>query len=306
VAYEGTSLLPFSSSSTCPSQACPVCKRRSRAFLAHSLCLTIFQQITSENFHEVNTTGALKRFWNLGQALLPLLQEPYIIWDKNKALPSSFCLETLSRILTTIESKHQDEDARAYGSIFVRLFSLPEELLQIIASFIIDERCLWINVFGDTFRIVRELETNCARQFSISSEDAIFATEIRVRETAYITGLYNEPVKTSVLIKPATVRARIAIIWLDTNGITRVEFCSSIDSIAPWQSDQEWLYAIALSDRLQIRSKVISLYTSGLNVLTISRACSSRILITLQEKNATSSGTPQKRHSSESPNFRNH
>jgi hypothetical protein len=132
---------------------------------------------------------------------------------------------------------------------------LPDEILQYITSFL--SPCPFQSlsvIFGDILKLLEELETNPAGKFPLSSLDAIFATRILFGGTIYIAGLHNESVRKSIRVKD--VAAQFVVVWLDTIGITHVEFHSSINSISSRQSGREWVYAIFLSDTLHIQSKV--------------------------------------------------
>jgi len=259
VTDQGRSLLPVFSND-CPSEICPVCNKAPLAFVSHQFCFNFLpnRRNDTQRLDSASITEVATRFWNLGQALLPLspsVTGPHENGIELEVLKSSFCQANLSRIPSTCQRTND------CSYLLHRLTLLPDEILEHVASFLTP--CFFQKlsvIFGDTLNLLMELETNPARKISLSSQDAIFATQIRFGDIIYISGLYNESVNNSSLVKAVAEQFKFAVVWLNTIGITRVEFHSSIDSITSWQSDREWVYAIFLSDTLHIRSKVMLLY----------------------------------------------
>lgn len=251
-----TSLLPVFPND-CPSKACPVCKKAPLSFVAHQFCFNFLpnRRYDTQRLDSTSIIDVATRFWNLGQALLPLspVTEPYENGNELEVLKSSFCRANLSRIPSRCQRTND-----CACCLLRHLILLPDEILQRIAPFLSPSPFQRLSViFGDTFNILTELETNPARKIPLSSQDAIFATYIHFGGTRYITGLHNKPIKNSVLVKAVGARFKFAIVWLNTTGITRVEFHSSVDLITSRQSGRDWVYAISLSDTFHIQSKVI-------------------------------------------------
>ncbi|RMZ73058.1 hypothetical protein GMOD_00009568 [Pyrenophora seminiperda CCB06] len=108
---------------------------------------------------------------------------------------------------------------------------------------------------GETFNLLPKLRKHRAGRYRVSVRAALFETRVKYGRTSYITGLYNERVDESILVKACDEPYDHIIVWLDRIGITAVEFLPQGVSLAT-RSGSPWMYAvIALDDHVEIKSK---------------------------------------------------
>lgn len=113
-----------------------------------------------------------------------------------------------------------------------------------------------VPIFGETFNLLHELQKRPAHRYQVSGRDAIFETRFEFGRTSYITGLYNEEVIDSSLVKLRDVPYDYIVVWLDKVGVTAINFLpSGVTPIAT--RGTKWVYAIAApKEWIHVRSKV--------------------------------------------------
>lgn len=260
--------------SGCPNRACLSCRQAPPAFPFHRFCAELFLAVGMTE----KTDDMLR---NLGQALAPTL--PVSELSQNEAIriaKQNFCSTTLTRITTICEAQYQSTTktrARACACLtcFLSrlLLRLPEDVLsEHIAPLILSSPIQKMSIiFGtQTFELVEALKKHPARNFSVSCRGAIFESRFFFYGTSYITGLYNEELPDSHLVKASVITCRFIIIWSDNIGITNIDFLPSLESPIAEQSGDRWLYAVAMKgNSIHVRSKVSVLIIYHMSAINI-------------------------------------
>lgn len=112
-----------------------------------------------------------------------------------------------------------------------------------------------IPLYGAVLDVVSLLANYPAKEYPILCTKAVYETRIRFAGKSYISGLYNNPVPDSQLIKPTDNRPEFAVVWLDALGVTDVAFIFSKSEIS-LKPKGKWVYAVPVVNAVLVKSKV--------------------------------------------------
>jgi hypothetical protein len=262
----------------CLGRTCRDYKAANKASSYHTLCQAVFQLFSKYTLQATDelpqlgnaldptlpvedpscTLQATDQLLQLGNALHPILpvEDPSGPRLASDVFKSSLCQQTLERSLEHVSCS--TSSCKCCVCLIRQLRSLPDEILsEFIAPLAAPSHLQGVfAVFGETFNLLPELRKRPAGHYRVSVRAALFETRIKYGRTSYITGLYNEQVPKSSLIKPCDKPYDHIVVWLDRIGVTDVTFLPQGVSL-PTKSGSQWMYAvIALNDHVDIKSKV--------------------------------------------------
>jgi hypothetical protein len=265
----------------CLGRTCRDYKAANKTFSYHTLCQAVFQLFSKRTLQATDqlpqlgnaldptlpvedpscTLQATDQLLQLGNALHPILpvEDPSGPGLASDIFKSSLCRQTLKSLKRSLEHVScSTPSCKCCVCLIRQLRSLPNEILSnSIAPLAAPSHLQGVfAVFGETFNLLPELRKRPAGRYQVSVRAALFETRIKYGRTSYITGLYNEQVPESSLIKPCDKPYDHIVVWLDRIGVTNVTFLPQGVSL-PTKSGSQWMYAvIALNDHVDIKSKV--------------------------------------------------
>jgi hypothetical protein len=256
---------------------CPACKLGASAFPYHPFCVAVFENaqkyskidstdlaLPSTTNHFSHTSNTLREIGRALEFTLPV-DEHFVSEQRYRLLEDSFSQEVLMRL----PSQCSENNCLCLACLYRRLTRLPAELLSlhILPHIAFGHVRQTIPLYGAVLDAVSLLANYPAKEYPISCTKAVYETRIRFAKKSYISGLYNNPVPNSQLIKRKDSRPEFAVVWLDALGVTDVVFLFSKSEI-PLKPRGKWAYAVPVVDTVLVKSKV------RMNKLSKQRNCS--------------------------------
>ncbi|KAF2010812.1 hypothetical protein BU24DRAFT_454374 [Aaosphaeria arxii CBS 175.79] len=243
-----------------PDQVCPFCTTHEEAFAFHPLCLELFQSFFREYFRP--EPEATRQLFELGKALDPILpvDGPSGVKHMLQVSRRSFNQKSMNEAIEKFRIKTpraHEHTCTCCKCLLRRLRTLPNEILSDsiapIAAGSPFQNAL--SIIGDMPAVLSELQKYPPRSYHVSGRAAVFETRFEFGGTSYITGLYNEEVPGSSLIKPCDEMYDYICVRINRIGITAIEFVCS-DGAIPTRSKGDWVYAVAaLNEPFYVKSK---------------------------------------------------
>lgn len=255
-------------SNGCPNQVCPYCRDSTPAFPYHPQCWAILRTFLDRDSKLTFPTPP--QLFRLGQALAPVLpvDDPLGHEHSLELLKHSSCGRALERIPASC-CKRSKRTCNCSACFIRRLRWLPTEILSDFVAPLLTQGSFRhiLPIFGETFRLLLKLQEpkRPALDFPVSCRAALFETRFDFGQESYITGIYDENVAGSSLVKSYDTPCNFIVVWLDKVGITDINFLSTdaIPSSQPKRKSRYWVYTIAVAeDWFYVRSKVWGLLVS--------------------------------------------
>jgi hypothetical protein len=244
---------------------CPACKQGPPAFPYHSFCAAVFEsaqkssKVNSTDFAVPSTKNPFSHTSNtlckIGRALeftLPV-NEDFLSKQRYRLLEDCFFQEVLMRLLYQCS----ENNCQCLACLYRRLARLPAELLSrhILPHIAFSHVLQTIPLYGAVLDAVSLLEIYPAKDYPNFCTKAVYETHVHFAGKSYISGLYNNSVPGSQLIKLKDSRPRYVVVWLDALGVTDIVFLSSKSEVPP-QPRSKWVYAVPVVDTALVKSKV--------------------------------------------------
>ncbi|KAF1346343.1 hypothetical protein EJ07DRAFT_160537 [Lizonia empirigonia] len=249
--------------SGCPRAVCPACKTGPSAFPYHPFCVAVFE--SAQKSGEVDNTSLATRTTNpfnhinnalrgVGRALeftLPM-GEYFVSERRYRLLEDSFSRTVLMRV----PSQCNEHDCQCLTCLYRHSARLPAELLSqhILPHIAFGHIRQTIPLYGAVSDVVSLLLDYPAKDYPISCAKAIYETRVRFAGKSYITGLHNNPIPGSSLIKQNDDLPKHMVVWLDGIGVTDTAFLYSGSQVSP-KPGSKWAYAVPVIDTVLVRSK---------------------------------------------------